>query len=74
MVEDSRLGGPSRGAVVVTGDRVEELGQHRRIDVLRALLDHAQTEVNVSKEAPLFGLPERRTSSELSNPADVVQE
>ena len=58
----------------MTGDGVEELGQYRRIDVLRALLDHAHTEVNVSKEAPLLGLPERRTSSELSNPADVVQE
>ena len=74
MVEDRRLGGACRRAIVVAGDGVEELGQHRRIDVLRSLLEHAQTEVNVSQEASLLGLPERRTSPQLSHPADVVQQ
>jgi hypothetical protein len=48
VIQDRCFGGSSRGAVVMAGDGVEELGQHRRIDVLRALLDHAQAEVDMA--------------------------
>lgn len=74
MVEDSCLGGSGGGTIVMTGDRVQELGEHRRIDVARALLDHPEPQVDVAEEAPLSGLPERRATTELADAADVVQE
>ena len=74
MVEDGRLGGPCGRAVVMAGDRVEELCQHSGVEVLCALLDHPQAEVDVTEQAAFLGLPERRAAGELSSSADVVEE
>ncbi len=74
MVEDGRLGGPCGRAVVMACNDVEEFRQHGGIEVLGALLDHAQAEVDVTEQAAFVGLPERRAARELSSSADVVEE
>ena len=74
MVEDRRFCGTRSRPVVMRCDGVEELGENGRIEVSRALLDHAQAEMDVAEEAPFVRLPERRTGAELAGPADVVQQ
>ena len=59
---------------MVARDRVQQLGEHGGVEVAAALLDHPQAEVDVSEQAPLVRLPERRARPELADPADVVQE
>ena len=55
-------------------NRVQELGKHGWIEITGLLLDHPQPEVDVAKKATLVRLAERRTRTELPDPADVVQE
>ena len=74
MVEDGGLGSACSRAVVMTGDGVEELRQRRRIEILSALLDHPQTEMNVSQQAAFLGLPERRSASELPHATEIMKE
>ena len=74
MVEDGRLGRPGCWPIVMAGDGVQELCEHDGVEVARTLLDRAQTEVDVAEEAAFLRLPERRTSAELADPPDVVQE
>ena len=74
MVEDGRLGGSRRRAVVVTGDRVQQLGEDGGIEVACAFLDHPQPEVDVTEQPPLVRLPECGPGAELADPSDVVQE
>ena len=59
---------------MVARDGVEELGEDRGVEVARALLDHPQSEVDVSEQATLLGLTERGAGSELADAADVVEE
>ncbi len=73
MIEDGGFGGTRRRPVVMTRDRVEKLCQHSGIEILRALLDHPQAEVDVAEQAALVGLPEGRAAGELSNAAEVVE-
>ena len=74
MVEHGRLGGSRGRAVVVTRNRVQQLGESRRIEVASALLDHPQAEMDVAEQAPFVRRPEGRPWPELADPADVVQE
>jgi hypothetical protein len=55
-------------------DGVQELREHGRIELSGTLLDHAEAEVDVSEQAALLRLTERRPASELTDPADVVEE
>ncbi len=55
-------------------DRVQQLGGHGRVEIARALFDHAQTEVDVTEQAALLRLPERGAALELADASDVVQE
>lgn len=74
MVQNGSLGRAGRWAVVVTGDCVEELGEDGRVEIPSALLDHPQSQVHVSEQAPFLGLAKGRGATELANAADVVQE
>ena len=74
MVEHRRLGGAGSASVVMAGDGVEELGTCGGVELLGALLDQAQAEMDVAEQPSLFRLPERGRASELARPADVVQE
>ena len=74
MVEDGGLGSACSWAVVMTGDGVEELRQRRRIEILRALFDHPQAEVNVPEQAAFLGLAERRSASELPHATEIVKQ
>ena len=74
VVEHGGLGGARGRAVVMAGDRVEQLGEHLGVELARALFDHPQPEVDVSQQPPLLRLPERGPIPELARPADVVQE
>ena len=74
MVENGCLGSSRCWSVVVTRNRVQQLSENGRVKVPSALLDHPQAEVDVSEQAPLVRLPERRARPELANPAHVVQE
>ena len=64
----------ARRAVVVGGDRVQELGARLRVERLGALLDQPQAEVDVAEQPALLGrrgTPGRGPSSSVA--ADVVQ-
>ena len=74
VVEHGRLGGACGRAVVVACDGVEKLGENGRVEVAPALLDHPQPEVDVPEKPALVGLPERRSRTELADPADVMEE
>jgi hypothetical protein len=74
VVEDGSLGSSRGGAVVVRGDRVQELAPDRRVEIPGALLDETKPEMNVTEQATLLGLAERWASFELPHPADVVEE
>ena len=74
MVEHGCLGSACGGAVVVARDGVQEFGEDGRIEVAGALLDHPEPEVDVPEEPALVGLPERRPRTELTDPADVMEE
>jgi uncharacterized protein (DUF1015 family) len=76
VVEDSGFRRAARSAIVVAGDRMQQLGQDRRVelDCRRALLDRAQPEVDVSEQATLGGRREGRPAAELADTADVVEE
>ena len=74
MVEDGCFGSARSRTVVMTGDGVEELRQRRRFEILRALFDHPQAEVNVPEQTALLGLPKRRPASELPDTTEIVQE
>ena len=74
MVQDRGLGGSRCGAIVVTCDCVQELGEDGRIEVAGALLDRAQAEMDVAQQAALLGLAEGRPAAELADAADVVQQ
>ncbi len=74
MVEDGGLGSACSGAVVMTGDGVEQLRQSGRVEIAGALLDHPQTEMNVPQQAALLGLAERWSSSELPDPTEIMKE
>ena len=72
MVEDGCFGSACSRTVVVTGDAVEELRQRRRIEILGALFDHPQAEVNVSEQTTVLGLPERRSAAELPYTTEIM--
>jgi len=74
VVEDGGLGRAHRRPVVVARDRVEQLCEHGRVEVAGSLLDHPQPKVHVSEQAALLGLAEGRTTSELPDAPDVVEE
>jgi uncharacterized protein (DUF1015 family) len=74
VVEHGRLGRACGRAVVVARDGVQELGENGRVEVSRVLLDHPQAEVDMPEEPTLVRRAERRSRSELANPADVVEE
>ncbi len=74
MVEHRRLGSARSTRVVVTGDRVQQLGARVRLDTGASLLDHAQPEVDVAEQPPFVGLPEGRAGGQLRDAADVVQQ
>ena len=74
MVEHRRLGRARSTRVVVTGDRVQQLGARVRLDAGASLLDHAQAEVDVAEQPTLVGLPEGRAGGQLRDAADVVQQ
>ena len=59
MVEDSRLGGARGVAIVVRGDRVQELGERVAVEPGGALLDQPQPEVDVAEQAPFLGRREK---------------
>jgi hypothetical protein len=40
----------------------------------RAVLDEAETEMDMAKETAFVGLPERRAGRQLDRPADVVED
>jgi len=74
VVEDGRLRGARCRAIVVAGDGMQELGENRGLEILRALLDHPEAEMDVAEQAALFGLPECRAASKLAYAADVVEQ
>ena len=74
VVEHGRFCGTGCRSVVVTGDGMEELRQRGRIEILRAFLDHPQSEMDVAEEPALVGLSERRAASQLAYPADVMEQ
>ena len=55
-------------------DGVQELGENRRVEIARALLDQPQPEMDMPEQAPFLGLAKSGATSELANAADVVQE
>ena len=74
MVEHGRLGGTRCLPVVVHGDRVQELGPNRGIELGGSLLDQSQAEVDVTEQASFLGRAKRRPATELERATDVVQE
>ena len=72
VVEDDRLGGAGCRAVVVRGDRVQELGPERGIEAAGPLVDEPHPELDVAEQCALRGRPEGRTPAELAYAADVV--
>ena len=74
MVEDSRLGGPRGGPVVVARDGVQQLGENGRVQVASALLDHPQAEMDMAEQSSLVRRSKCRARTELADSADVVQE
>lgn len=57
----------------MAGDRVEQLREDSRIEIARALLDHAQSEMDMAEQTPLLRLAERGAAAELPHAADVVE-
>ena len=74
VVEHGGLGGARRLPVVMDGDGVQELRPNRGVERDRPLLDQPQTEMDVTEQAPLLGLAERRPAAELERAPDVVQQ
>ena len=74
VIQHGRLGRTSRLAIVVAGNRVQELGLHLEVEALCPVLDQPQPEMDVSEEATLLGLRKRGTWAKLARAADVVQE
>lgn len=74
MVQNGSLGRAGRWAIMVTGDCVEELREDCRVEIPRTFLDHPQSQVHVTEQAPFLGLAKGRGATELANAADVVQE
>ena len=66
VVEHGGLGGTRRAAVVVRRDRVEELGEHLRLDAGAPLLDEPEPEMDVTEQRALLRRPERRPATELA--------
>jgi hypothetical protein len=52
---------------------MEELGEHPGRDAVRAFLDEAQAEMDVSEELALVGGEEKRAAVELAHPTGVVK-
>ena len=57
----------------MTGDCMQQLRARVALDAAAPLLDHAQTEVDMSEEAAFVCLPERRARGQLRDAADIVQ-
>ena len=74
VVEDSGLGRPGCGPVVMAGDRVQQLRKDCRVEVPRPFLDHPEPEVDVAEQPSLLALAERRPATQLAGAADVVQQ
>jgi hypothetical protein len=74
VVEDGGLCGTRRLTVVMDRDSVEQLGPNRRVQVSRALLDHAEPEVDVPQQSPLLGLAKDGATPQLAYAAGVVEE
>ena len=55
-------------------DRVQQLGEHGRVEIAPALLDHPQSEMNVAEKSSLVRRSEGRARTELASPPEVVQE
>ena len=53
---------------------MEDLGEDRRLQPARPLLDQAKAEVDVAQESPLGGGEEERPAVELARPTGVVQQ
>ena len=58
----------------MTRDCMQQFRTRVGLNPAAPLLDHAQPEVDMSKEAAFVGLPERRAGGQLCDAADVVQE
>ena len=74
MVEDGSLGRPCGAGVVVQRDAMEELRTRGPVELRSVLLDQAQSEMDVSEQAPLVGRAERGRRAELEGPARVVEQ
>jgi hypothetical protein len=52
---------------------MQQLRQNGRVEIHRALLDHAQPEMDVPEQPSLLGLGKRWSRPQLARAADVVQ-
>jgi hypothetical protein len=74
VVEDGCLGRSRRPRVVMSGDDVEQLGGHVRIEPARPFLDEPEAEVHVAEEAAFRGREKERAAVQLPHPARVVEQ
>ena len=74
MVKASRLGGACGAGVVMTGDRVEQLGARSLVELRCAFLHEPQAEMDVAEQAPFLRDLEPRPRLELARAADVVEQ
>ena len=74
MVQHGRLGRAGPARVVVHRDAVQQLGELRRGQALRALLDQPEPEVHVTEQPPFGSRGEGRPRPELECAPDVVDE
>jgi uncharacterized protein DUF1015 len=72
--ENGCLGRPGGAEVMVHGHRVEQLGEDVPGQPVRAILDHAQAEVDMAEELAFVRGQVERAAVELADPTDVVQE
>ena len=61
-------------AVVVRGDRVQQLRPKRGLELLRALVDKPHAELDVAEQCAFGRRTERRAATELAHPSDVVEQ
>jgi hypothetical protein len=74
VIED-RCFRSARGlAVVVAGDRVQQLGENSRLEAPGLLLDHPHPEMDVPEQPSLLPLRKRRAGLELPDATHVVQQ
>ena len=74
MVEHRGLGRARAPSVVMHGDGVEDLGEHRAVERRRTLFDQAKAEMDVAEQLSLGRGQEQRAAVELPHAPHVVQE